>query len=337
MTRKPGMRGGRVWHTVAILLGAATGLAMQDSTPLDPVLEELVLQAEALEPLVESDAARALLAAVKRLPPAEPTRIYRAAGGYLAPAYTRAEYEALDESERDNLQEVSVDTRLWYHTFYGSPLASLRAYDLAARHGLDSFANKRVLDFGFGSIGQLQLLTTCGADVVGAEVMPALRALYDPVTRKDAHPKLVFGRWPADKTVIDAVGSGFDLFISKNTIKRGYINPPVEVDPGYLLDFGVEQQMFLERLHAVLRPGGIAMFYNLGGKPAGEGEAYRPPTDIASPWSRATYAAAGFEVLVLDQDDTEAARAYGFALGWEDSMDLATSLFANVTVLRRPE
>ena len=48
MTRKPGMRGGRVWLAVAVLLGTAGGLAAQDSTPLDPVLEELVLQAETL-------------------------------------------------------------------------------------------------------------------------------------------------------------------------------------------------------------------------------------------------------------------------------------------------
>ena len=47
---------------------------------------------------------------------------------------------------------------------------------------------------------------------------------------------------------------------------------PVELDPRMLLDFGVSHDEFLERLHGALRPGGIAVFYNLGGKPAGEGE-----------------------------------------------------------------
>lgn len=318
-----------------VLLVIQAWLASAPGAQEDPTLHELVEQAAALEPLVTSDAALELLAAVEQLPPIEPTRIYRAPGGYLAPAHTRAEYEALDADARAGLQPVSVDTRLWYHTFYGSPLASIRAYDLAAGFGIDSFENKRVLDFGFGSIGQLELLVRSGADVVGVEVMPALRALYAGTGRVGL--ELVFGHWPADADVIEAVGTGFDLFLSKNTIKRGYITPPVEVAPGYLLDFGVVQSVFLERLFAALRPGGIAMFYNLGGKPAGEGEAYLPPTDIASPWSRATYEEVGFEVLALDQDDTEVAREFGFALGWEASMDLETSLFANVTVLRRPQ
>jgi len=317
---------------VALVMGSATAQDTEERPP--DVLAELAEQAAALEPLVESDAARALLEAVDALGPAEETKIYRASGGYLAEAYTRKEFAALDEAQRAELREVAVDTRLWYHTFYGSPLASVRAFDLAAQHGLETFDGKRVFDFGFGSLGQLELLAACGADVVGTEVMPALRALYAPYAGEN--PRLVFGRWPAEESVIEAVGDGFDLVISKNTIKRGYVAPPVEVNSRFLLDFGVEPEVFLQRLFAVLRPGGLVVFYNLGGEPAGPGEAYRPPTDIASPWSRAEYEAHGFEVLALDEDDTATAREVGFALGWEASMDLETALFASLTVLRRP-
>ena len=63
---------------------------------------------------------------------------------------------------------------------------------------------------------------------------------------------------------------------------------------------------------------------------------YRPPTDIASPWPRSTFEELGFEVLALDQDETDMARAYGQAMGWAESMDLDSSLFATLTVLRRP-
>ena len=47
---------------------------------------------------------------------------------------------------------------------------------------------------------------------------------------------------------------------------------------------------------------------------------------------------AGFEVVLYDFDDGEAARAQGHALGWDsgpEPMDLANDLFAHATRLRR--
>jgi hypothetical protein len=330
--------------SAALVLSAWLPCA-QEPAPADAALDELVLEAERLQPLVRTDAGRELLEAVGYLTPAREAVVYRAPGGYLAAAYTQAEYDELPEAQRTGLSALPVDTRTWYHTFYGSPLAALRALDLAAEHGIDSWAGKRVLDFGFGSVGQLRLLAACGAEAVGTEVMPALRAIYAaPDAQGVVHGadgargavRLVFGRWPAEEDVVAAVAGGYDLFVSKNTIKRGYVAPPVEVDPSRRLDLGVPADVFLARLLDVLRPGGLAVLYNLGGRPAGEGEPYRPATDIACPWSRAELEAAGFEVLALDRDDSAAARVFGRALGWEAQMDLETALFGSVTVLKRP-
>ena len=215
-----------MWLTAVLLLATSLPLP-QETTGADPVLDELVLEAERLAPLVETEAARELLEAVGYLTPAREAVVYRAtAGGYLAAAYTQGEYDALGAAEREGLQALPVDTRTWYHTFYGSPLASLRAFDLAAGHGIDSYREKRVLDFGFGSVGQLRLLAAAGAEAVGTEVMPTLRAIYaDPDAQGVVHGadgrkgrvRMVFGRWPAETDVVGAVGGAFDL--SSSTAK----------------------------------------------------------------------------------------------------------------------
>ncbi|MHC5114076.1 MAG: methyltransferase domain-containing protein [Planctomycetota bacterium] len=302
----------------------------------DDALIQLALESELLRPLVRTDAARALLDAVPELPAATPTTVYyRPGGGYLAPAFTRAEYEALDADEQSGLREVAVDTERYYSTFYGSPLVSVRAFDLAAQHGIESYDGRRVLDFGFGSIGQLRLLAACGADVTGTEVMPLLKAIY----AAEREPRMVFGRWPAEDDVVRRVGRGYDLFVSKNTIKRGYVNPVEEVDPKQRLDFGVEQGVFLDRLHDLLNPGGLALIYNIGGAPRRPDGSYNPAADIASPWPVETYERHGFQVVAIDVDDSETIRAYARALGWDkgdNPMDLENALFARFTLLRRP-
>ncbi len=312
---------------------------------LDPGLTQLRAEAQRLRPLVTSPAALALLDAVQALPPAAPTQIYYGSAGGDPVAYTAAEYARLDAALQSGLRSLDVDTERYYYTFFGSPLASVRAFDLAARMlALPSFAERRVLDFGFGSIGQLRLLTSCGAEAVGVDVMPRLASLYAAASRPTQArtptlaPLLLFGRWPADAELAQAAGASFDLVVSKNTLKRGYVRPPVEVDPRARIDLGVTPTVFLTRVHAALRPGGVFLIYNLGGKPAAPGEPYRSATDIACPWTEAEFSAAGFDVLLLDEDDSAAARAFGEALGWDagpGGMHLETELFASWTAARR--
>src|SRR5262249_45567915 len=68
------------------------------------------------------------------------------------------------------------------------------------------------------------------------------------------------------------------------------------------------------------------------------GKPYRPMADGRCPFSAEDLAGAGFETLVRDGVDDEAARALGAALGWDKppvNMKLEEGLFALITVARK--
>lgn len=323
---------------LAGLAGLASPVAPQEAKP-DAYLLELAEEAERLEPLIETDAVLELLAAVPRLEPVDPPWVMysRPGKGYLSDAFTADERAAMDREARRELRPMPVDTRRFYTTFYGSPLAALRPLDLAAARAFESYEGKRVLDFGFGSVGQLRLLAHAGAEAVGTEVMPLLRVMYGDAAGDGV--TLVFDRWPATEAAREAVGGGFDLFVSKNTLKKGFLHPRVAVDPKLLMDLGVPDGAFLDAVHACLKPGGLALIYNLGTTPAEDDADYHPSTDIACPWPAAILERHGFEVLAHDADDSEPARELGRVLQWETGprpMDLENGLFARYTLLRRP-
>lgn len=275
---------------------------------------------------------------------------------YLSPA----QYEALPEDERAGYVEKKIDDYFFYYTRYGSPIAYARAIDLVAQEwgsvqgGPETFRDKKIVDFGFGGIGQLRMMGNMGAHVTGIEVDPLLQALYaDPalqgeVTRPsimdDVPPvgslKLVFGQWPADAATKQAVAERgkFDLFISKNTLKRGYITPETEVDPRMLVQLGVSNEQFVQELADAMNPGGLVMIYNICPKQAPEGEPYKPWADGRCPFTREQLEAAGFEILKYDEDDTPAAREMGRRLEWDNganAMDLENDLVVWYTLLRK--
>lgn len=275
---------------------------------------------------------------------------------YLSPA----QYEALPEDERVGYVEKKIDDYFFYYTRYGSPIAYARAIDLVAQEwgsvqgGPETFRDKKIVDFGFGGIGQLRMMGNMGAHVTGIEVDPLLQALYaDPalqgeVTRPsimdDVPPvgslKLVFGQWPADAVTKQAVAERgkFDLFISKNTLKRGYISPEKEVDPRMLVQLGVSNEQFVQELADAMNPGGLVMIYNICPKQAPEGEPYKPWADGRCPFTRQQLEAAGFEILKYDEDDTPAAREMGRRLEWDNganAMDLENDLVVWYTLLRK--
>lgn len=275
---------------------------------------------------------------------------------YLSPA----QYEALPEDERVGYVEKKIDDYFFYYTRYGSPIAYARAIDLVAQEwgsvqgGPETFRDKKIVDFGFGGIGQLRMMGNMGAHVTGIEVDPLLQALYaDPalqgeVTRPsimdDVPPvgslKLVFGQWPADAVTKQAVAERgkFDLFISKNTLKRGYISPEKEVDPRMLVQLGVSNEQFVQELADAMNPGGLVMIYNICPKQAPEGEPYKPWADGRCPFKRQQLEAAGFEILKYDEDDTPAAREMGRRLEWDNganAMDLENDLVVWYTLLRK--
>jgi hypothetical protein len=239
---------------------------------------------------------------------------------------------------------MSIDEDTYQGLFYGSPLAYLLPLERLGGAGFGTLREKRVGDFGHGGIGQLRLFAGLGAQAVGIDVDPLQPVLYSaptdqgPLGKAGGSVKLVHGRFPADPQVVAGVGGGYDLFLSKNTLKRGYIHPAEKVDPRMLVNLGVDDPTFLRAVASALKPGGWFVIYNLCPAPNAAGKPYLPWADGRCPFSAEDLAAAGFETLVRDAVDDRPARALGAALGWDkppDNMKLEDDLFALVTVARK--
>lgn len=332
---------------LAVLLGTCAVFAPAMTTAQDsPVLERLQRDARSLEPLVDSDLARRFLQAAGSLPRVSSPRVVH---------YNKDTRDALSAAEAqahadlEGYERLELDEDYYYNTRYGTPLAFVRALDLVAAAGLSTVEGARIADFGFGSIGQLRLLASLGAHAVGIEVDERLRVLYGHEGDTGAIPPasvshaqapgsimLHFGHFPSTRDMVDAVGQGYTLFVSKNTLKRGYIHPAQDVDPRLLVHLGVDEATFVGRMFDMLLPGGHAMIYNLHPAAAPEGEPYIPWADGRCPFGRDVLEKAGFIVVAFDRDDTPFARSMGKALGWGEAMDLQQDLFATWTLLQRP-
>ena len=91
-------------------------------------------------------------------------------------AFTEKEAAALPEEQRAKLRKLDFDTAVLDATFYGSPLAYARALPVPAA-GLDSYDGRKILDYGYGTVGHLRVLAGCGAAATGVDVDP-IRGLY---------------------------------------------------------------------------------------------------------------------------------------------------------------
>ena len=298
-------------HARAALLLALAGCHSAGGT------RAIRAEATAVRPLVTSALAQRYLDAAKNLPPVG-KRVIEVAG-------TRK----------------VVDEEYYYTTRYGTPLAYVRPLELLARFGFTDVRGRRILDFGYGGIGQLLMLASLGADIVGVDVDPLLRAMYAERDGAfgDGQVHTVVGRWPADAAVRDAVGGRYDLIIAKNVLKRGYIHPSQPVDERKTIRLGVDDESYLRTAFDALVGGGRLLIYNLAPAPAPAGKPYIPWADGRSPFPRELFERVGFRVVAFEVDDTAAARAMARALGWDrgaDAMDLANDLFAQYTLVERP-
>lgn len=300
-------------------------------------IETLRAEALALAPLVETPLARRWLARAGELKEPETRVVFRdRSGDYLS--VRRA--ATLSKEIKGEMRRVRVPAAFYYTTRYGSPLAYARILDLAARHGLRDLRSKRLLDFGFGSIGHLQLLAHSGAEAHGIEVDSLLKALYsEPEDAGKIGPgsvRLHFGFFPTDAKMAAEVGGGYDLITSKNTLKRGYIHPERPAPKEQLVDLGVDDATFLKEIQDRLRPGGLFVVYNVSPRLSPPDKPFVPWSDGRFPFSRDLVKRIGFDVLAWDQDDLPFAQSMGRALGWDKAgMDLANDLQAEATVLRR--
>jgi SAM-dependent methyltransferase len=215
------------------------------------------------------------------------------------------------------------------------------------RAGLESVAGRKILDFGYGTIGQLRLLAGLGADITGVDVDPLLRALYSAPGDQgvvkgrrghDGRLRLIDGRFPADKAVQAAVGGGYDLILSKNTLKRGYVHPERPVDKRRLLNLDVDDTDFLKSLHTALKPGGRLLIYNISPAPSPPDRPYKNWADGRCPFPLALWESSGFRVIAFDRNDSDSIRAIAHALGWDRGdapIDLKKDLFAMYSLFQK--
>jgi SAM-dependent methyltransferase len=317
-------------------------------------LARLNNEAAILQPLAQSDLTRRFLAATGALPQIAPRTAYvdEITREYFSPA-SRA---ALPELRRSQLAETQIDEYRYYYTKYGSPLAYLRALEFATDAQFNDVSGKRILDFGYGSIGHLRLLASLGASVTGVDADSYLAALYAQASDQGAvlsasgtsrrargSITLVHGAWPKESKIIERVGRDYDLIISKNTLKRGYIKPERKVtDKKQLINLGVSDQVFLGAIFTTLAPGGKLVIYNIHPKAASATAKYNPMADGRSPFSREQFEKAGLKVVMIDADDNAMVRKMGRLLKWDQNQkgetvdDLDSNLFALVTVVAKP-
>lgn len=327
---------------LAIFAAGAAHAADSDTTALGRLRRD----AEALRPLAGSPLGRAFLGATAHLTRAGSRVVWRDSA--RTNAWSEAEAAAFPDSVRARLVRRTLDETFYWNTRYGSPLAYLRALEILAGNGVRDVSGAKIADFGCGMLGQLRLLSLLGAQTVGIDVEPVLRALYSqPGDQGEVRApggragslRLAIGQWPAEPRMREEVGGSFDLFLSKNTLKNGYIHPERPVDPRMLVHLGVPDSVFLAELHRVLRPGGRVLIYNLSPAPAAPDEPYIPWADGRCPFPEPAWRAAGFRVVAFDHDDSPAARVMGRALGWNrggSPMDLEKDLFATWSLFEKP-
>jgi hypothetical protein len=310
------------------------------------ILEKLQAEADAVRPTAQTPLARAFLDSTRQLTLPKPRTLY--ADPKTREYLSEASANKRDDEARKALKPVPVSPTLYYTTKYGSPIAYTRLLEILGKHGTNTVQNKRLLDFGYGGIGHLRMWAGMGANAVGVDVDPFLRELYSlpedtgkvsGANGANGTITLHDGQFPKDAAITNAIGSGYDLIVSKNTLKLGYIHPQREVsDKRMLIDLGVSDEAFLHALHTALKPGGRVLLYNLCPAQAPPDKPYIPWADGQSPFTKAQWEAAGFKVLALDVVDNEAARAQGRALGWDKGarpMNLETDLFAWYTLVEK--
>lgn len=325
----------------------ATAQETKETDPKPNIYEQLHTEAEALRAMVHTDVARCFLAAVQHLPEIETRTIHYNPETKQALRADRTGH--LTDDQLDSWNTYEFDARFYYTTWFGTPLAFTRPLDLVAQHmNIETIDGLRFADVGYGNIGQLRLLASNGAHCTGIDVNTRLHELYSlpgdtgSIERIGGNGSpgsitLVCGQWPASDDIIEHVSDGYDIFISKNTLKRGYINPERDVDPRMLVHLGVDDETYVAHVWRVLKPGGVAMIYNICPKrSAPDDEQYKPWSDGRCPFDRELLEKQGFEIIEYNRDDTEFVRDMARAFGWDEQMDVEGDLFAEYTLLRRP-
>ena len=328
---------------MGVLMCVSCGAWAQDWSP-----KALAAEAERVSAIVTQTAVVEWLEKAKELPEVEGQTLFlgpRTEGGFDRAVYTPSEARKLTEEELEGFRTVTYGPGRYYATNYGSPIAYATALACAADAGMESFNYKRILDIGYGQLGQLEMLARCGAEVDGVEVDPVMYILYgstrltDRVVAKDGTKGSVtlhMGEWFSDWNLRKEVGEGFDLILARNVLKHGYVQPEEPMANFDPIDVGGDPETGALRLFEALRPGGIVVVYNLGGGPWRlDDGSYNAPADVRDPFGIEAWEAAGFEVLHFQTNGSQLMREVGEALGWGTPEELS-SYNVLYTVVRRP-
>ena len=308
----------------------------------------LTMEAAQVPPLLRNRWAVEYAAQAPQLLPVSPRRVFCRADGRtcLSESEGQAQAQAQGQAGPAGMDAQWVDEEAYYTGGAGSPLFSARLVDLVAEGQLAKQAGKRALDLYAEAIGPLKLMAATGHFAVGVSASPKQRALYSQpgdqgsvgMAGRDVAGRVtwVYGTFPADAAVRAQVGTGYEFILAKNVLKRGYIRPSSEVPPEQVFSLGMSDADYLRVLKDTLRPGGRFLVYNVCKSP--NPAFYDPHADCRSPWTRAEWQAAGFVVRDFERNDTEVARRFAQALGYDKppvSIPL-DDLYATYTLLERP-
>lgn len=333
--------------TAFLCLPIANG---QESEPQPSTLESVRADAVRLQGMVSSELALKFLAASEALPVIEGQRVVYW-NRSTRKAHSAAQAEQVPAAELEGFRRLELDESFYYHTLYGTPMAYSRVLDLVAEQGFETAQERRILDFGYGNAAHLRLLASLGAHAVGVDVDELLGAYYceagdtGAIARakvagagEPGSLRLVTGQFPATEAIVKQVGGNFDLVLSKNVLKLGYIHPEREPEPAAHIDLGVDDAAFLAAVHGSLKPGGLFAIYNIYPAQVAPEDGYLAWATGDCPWPRELVERADFEVLAFNVNDDRQVREMGQRLGWDgppQNMDLENSLFATYTILRR--
>lgn len=328
--------------TVALAIAVVTSYGQPPQPAELKGVERIQADAAALAPTLKTQLAKDYIAGAKDLPKQETRTLYR---DKVTRAWmSKADYDKLTDEQKKDVAERPLDESFYYNTGYGSPLSYVRALEVLGENGVTTLKGARVMDFGCGGIGPGRLFAAMGADAVGVDVEPLFPLYYNQpgdqgevkTDRGAGKVSLITGRWPAEEGVRTSVGGGFDLILSKNTLKNGYIHPERPVDKRMLVDLGVDDAAYVKALYESLKPGGHVLIYNICPHRSKPEEAYVPWSDGRCPFSKELLESTGFKMIKFDEEDSAAARAMAKILGWDKGgMDLEGDLFAHYTLMRK--
>ncbi|MBS0187974.1 MAG: hypothetical protein JSS51_07885 [Planctomycetes bacterium] len=266
--------------------------------------------AKAFRAAVRSDVAADFLNATSALPWIQPRRLYQ--DPESKDLFPSSAIAAIPSEKRWKLVSRAFHEHDYYEGRYGTPLTYATFLDALADHGVATVSGKRVLDIGYASILPLRLMACLGADITGLESDRLPHALYSfegdsgevrtvrgrTIDRThNGRLRLVRGRLGVDWTPDP---ESFDLILSRNTLKQGYVHPRTEhaLEPNVRLKLSDAE--FLAVVRRSLAPGGVFAIYNTF-DPADTG----PGGDGRCPFSQEQFASAQLRTVVIDSPDDQ--------------------------------